>query len=232
MQLLLDNLTALIISAILILSLQVTQVRSQHAAIEQIASHSMKAKTLVFGEWVEHDILNIGANYGTNLYRFEAPTLDAEGNAPEWMFYSNGVEGGQPIRVIKRFWLEKTTVAEFKTDTLQLYVLHRDSLRVFFDASGKPESYTASDWTPIGESISTLSFFRVDLIDRTGETPTYPAGGPKAGEINIDKIDYIRVRFGVVPEFVIKPDNYIRELYWAKTLKVRPYWVPPKVVSS
>lgn len=223
MQFILDNLTAIIISAVLILALQVTQVRSQHAGLEQVASHSVKTKTLVFGNWVERDILDLGANFGTNVYRFNEPTLDADSNAVAWTFFSDGVDGsGDPVRVFKRYQLEATRTATFRDTTFQLYRLDRDSLVVGLDEYGNPESYSESDWVPSGESLSTLSFFKIDLIDRFGETPR-----DDDGDLDYYSIDYVRVRFGVVPEYVLKPDNYIRELYWAKTLKIRPYWVPP-----
>ena len=60
------------------------------------------------------------------------------------------------------------------------------------------------------------------MLDRSGTTPRTPSGA-----VDVDKADYVRVRFGVVPEYVLKPDNYIRELYWVRTMKVRPYWAPP-----
>ena len=228
MQVLLDNLSAIIISGILILGLQVTQVRSQHAGIEQVASHSVKTKTLVFGQWVERDILDIGANYGTHIYRFEKPVVDEFGNATQWTFYSDGTDAsGSAVRVYKRYRLESTTTAAFRDTTFQLYRLDRDSLAVPLDVDGNPAGFAESDWVAAGQSLSTLSFFQIDLLDRLGQTPL-----DAAGEVDVYKVDYIRVRFGVVPEYVLKPDNYIRELYWAKTLKIRPYWVPPPTLSS
>lgn len=236
MQVLLDNLSAIIVSGILILGLQVTQIRSSHSSIEQVVSHSVKAKTHVFGQWLEHDILELGANYGNTIYRFEEPTLDADSNATEWTFYSNGIDAsGDPIRILKRYRLEPTKEAVFGKGTSQekafrLYRLDRDSLVVALDADGIPASYTESDWVRSGESISTLSFFQIGLLGRDGQTP-HVNDDPAQG-IDVYKVDYVRVRFGVVPEYVLNPDNYIRELYWAKTLKVRPYWVPPPSLDS
>lgn len=230
MQILLDNLTSIIIAGIMILGLQVTQFRSQHAGIEQVAAHSVKAKTLVFGQWVERDILDLGANFGTNVYRFEEPTLDADSNTVRWVFFSDGVDAsGDSIRVFKRYRLETTSTATFHDPapkTYQLYRLDRDSLAVGLDG-GVPAGYSESDWVPAGQSLSTLSFFQIHLIDRYGETPR-----DADGSLDYDKIGYVRVRFGVVPEYVLKPDNYLRELYWAKTLKIRPYWVPPPSLAS
>lgn len=229
MQFIFDNLTAIIVAGVLILGLQVTQVRSQHASLEQVVSHSVKTKTLVFGQWVESDILNLGANYGTNLYRFEEPTLDpVTGDTREWLFYSDSTHtDGSGIRVVKRYRLENTRTATFSDSTYQLYELHRDSLVVALDEDGVPAPYTEADWVKSAQSISTLSFFKIELLDRYGETPL-----TDDGDVDVYKVDYIRVRFGVVPEYVLRPDNYIRELYWVKTLKVRPYWVPPPSLSS
>jgi len=184
MQFILDNLVALIVAGVLLMGLQVTQVRSQHASIEQVASHSVKAKTLVFGEWVEDDVLNIGANFGSNLYRFESPVLDPDtGNTTNWVFYSDTTgTDGVTRRVFKQYRLVERGQSAFRDTTYQLYQVARDSAVV--------------------------------------------------GEVDVYKVDFIRVRFGVVPEYVLKPDNYIRELYWTKTLKVRPYWVPPPSLDS
>lgn len=228
MQLLLDNLTATIVAGILILGLQTTQIRSQHASIEQVASHSVKAKTLVFGKWVERDILDLGANFGSNLYRFGEPSLDAQGNTQGWAFYSNATDGdGDPVRIMKRYRLESAGTKTFRDTTFQVYRLDRDSLVVDLNEDGTTAPYSESDWVPAGQSLSTLSFFQIDLLDRVGETPR-----DADGDVDVYKVDYVRVRFGVVPEYALQPDNYLRELYWAKTLKVRPYWVPPPTLSS
>ena len=240
MQFIFDNLVAIIVACVLLLGLQVTQIRSQHAGLEQIASHSVKAKTLVFGQWVERDIMDIGANFGTNLYRFEAPTLDDEGNTSEWVFYSDMTEpSGDQSRIFKRYRLVETELATFRDTTYQMYQVRRDTAVVAYPSHDIPPTLASASgkWVENTWSIGTLSFFQVDLLDRQGETPC-PEEDEEikdddglvvacTGDIDVYKADFIRVRFGVVPEYVLKPDNYLRELYWVKTLKVRPYWVPP-----
>lgn len=222
MQPIFDNLNALIIGGILILMLSVTQGQSQRAGIEQIASHSVKAKTLVFGHWVERDVLGLGANVGRNTYRFDDPVLDSLGNTRRWTFYSDSVRiDGSVLRRVVRYNLVPTTQAVFRDTTYQLYEVRRDSATVAV-RNGVPDPITASDWRRGIWSIGTLSFFRIDLLDRSGTTPRTPSGA-----VDVDRADYVRVRFGVVPEYVLKPDNYIRELYWVRTMKVRPYWTPP-----
>ena len=237
MQLILDNLVAILVTGVILLGLQVNQSRSQHAGIEQVASSSFRAKTLIFGQWVERDILDLGANFGTNMYRFEEPDTSAVGNTTRWVFYSDDPDAaGGPVRVFKQYRLVETGTASYRDnqETYQLYQVRRDSVVVPYAADGTPpdvDDVDDDDWVQDIWSIGTLSFFRIDMVDRRGEVPRYESGA-MAGEIDVTKADYIRVRFGVVPEFTLKPDNYIREMYWSKTLKVRPYWTPPPSLSQ
>lgn len=246
MQILLDNLIAIIVAGMVMLTLHVTQSRSSHASVEQVASHSVKEKTIIFGRWVEDDILNLGANFGENLYRFDEPVVDTlTGNTTEWTFFSDSVRtNGTGLRVFKRYRLVETGKAVFSTKSFQLYQVERDSAVVDYPASGVPpttSSVPTASWVLGTRSIGTLSFFEIALLDRHGETPCPEGTEVKdaqghvidcTGVIDVYKADYIRVRFGVVPEHVLKPDNYIRELYWVKTLKVRPYWTPPPSLAS
>ena len=247
MQLLLDNLIAIIVAGMVMLTLHVTQSRSSHASIEQVATHSVKEKTIIFGRWLEDDILNLGANFGNNLYRFDEPVVnDTTGNTTRWTFFSDSVRtDGSKLRVFKRYRLIETRQATFSDKTFQLYQVERDSVAVDYPAGGVPPttaSLPASAWVLGTKSIGTLSFFEISLLDRHGETPC-PTEAEEikdadgrvvncTNEIDVWKADYIRVRFGVVPEHVLRPDNYIRELYWVKTLKVRPYWTPPPPLPS
>ncbi len=247
MQFLLDNLIAIIVAGMVMLTLHVTQSRSSHASIEQVTSHSVKEKTLIFGQWVEDDILNLGANVGTNMYRIDEPVVDPlTGNTTEWTFFSDSVRaGGAEMRLFKRYRLVETEQATFSNKTFQLYQVERDSAVVDFPASGVPPttaSVPTGAWVLGTRSIGTLSFFEISLLDRHGDTPC-PSEAEQikdaqgkvvdcTDEIDVYKADYVRVRFGVVPEHVLKPDNYIRELYWVRTIKVRPYWTPPPSLPS
>ena len=223
MQFFFDHLSSILIAAVVIVGLQITQTRSRHAGIEQIASHSVKAKTFVFGQWIEHDILNLGANYGDDLYRFNEPdTSTVTRNTTEWVFFSDSVKADNSrLRISKRYRLIPTKTATFRDTTYQLYQVRRDTL-VQPVVNGTVATPHPDDWVKSTWSISTLSFFRIDLLGSDGKTPRDEADGT----IDLDAVDYVRVRFGVVPEYVLKPDNYIRELYWTKTLKIRPYWTP------
>ena len=243
MNLLFDNLISLIVSGVVIMTLSTSQIRSQHAAHEQVVSHSVKAKTLVFGNWVERDIIGLGANFGDNLYRFESPVLDAAGNTSEWTFYSDSVKtDGSVIRIHKRYRLDSTRAVTFEESgqTFQLYEVQRDTAWTAV-VGGVAAAPVASDWGNDIGSLGTLSFFRVEMLDRTGEVPCVDDDtilddeGRSVGcngDVDVEAVDYVRVRFGVVPEHVLRPDNYIREMYWVRTIKIRPYWIPPTSLGT
>lgn len=233
MQSILDHLTAIIIACVVILVLAVTNVRSSHASVEAVATHSVKAKTLVFGHWIERDILEIGRNMGRNRYRFDPPVLDALGNTLEFRFFSDstciascvfpdGVVGTTEsvVRLHTRYVLDSTDVVSVRRGdslhAMQLHILRREAAESLV-IGGVAQPVPASRWRPDRWTIGTLSFFRVRMLLRDGTVTTDPTRG-----------DYIRIQFGVVPEWILQPENFIRELYWATTLKVRPFWEPPE----
>ena len=228
MQVLLDHLISILVAGVVTLVLLTTQTRSQHAVIEQTASHGVKAKALAFGQWIERDVLNLGANVGHNTYRFTEPEVDTSGNTTRWVFFSDSTRtNGTRLRSYTRYRLEPTEMVEFQDTTMQMYVVNRDTAAVNYvgDTVAMP---TSGQWVRNLWTIGTLSFFRIEMLGSMGDTPRIAA----TGAIDVDKVDYIRVRFGVVPEYVLRPDNYIRELYWVRTLKVRPYWAPPPSAST
>lgn len=233
MHLLLDNLSSILIAGAVILMLSVTQIRSSHAGVEQTAAHSVKVKTLVFGQWIERDILELGRNMGHNRYRFNQPTNDANGNTTEFRFFSDSmcvvacsfpgsvsVAAGDTVRRHTRYRLLPTRTVTLRNPdgtpfSRQLYQLQREAAESAIN-DGVAGTVPSSRWRADRWSISTLSFFQVRMLLRNGAVTTAPDDG-----------DYIMIRFAVVPEWILQPENYIRELYWSTTLKVRPFWEPP-----
>ena len=236
MQVLFDHLASVLIAGVVILILSVTSMRSSHAGVEQTAAHSVKAKTLVFGHWIERDILDIGRNMGRNRYRFNAPVVDSAGNTTEFRFFSDSVcavscafpggvtvPAGDTARRHTRYRLLPSRIVNVRqgdgtTVPRQLYELQREVAESRIRL-GVADAVPANHWRADRWSISTLSFFDVKMLLRNGAVTTDPEAG-----------DYIRVRFAVVPEWILEPENYIRELYWSTTLKIRPFWEPPRDV--
>lgn len=221
MQFIFDHLSSILIASVVIMAVSTNQFRTQHSGMEAVSAQATKTKTLSFGKWIEEDILSLGANFGTNRYRFEIPSYDAAGNSTEWVFYSDTTgASGDTLRTVTRYRLEQTGTAPVvsphtEDDTTQaLFQLKRDVAIAQVTNNSIPDLSTLS-WEQAGASMGTLSRFRIDLLGRMGTIADDP-----------ETADYIRVRMSVVPEFLLNPDNYLTEMYWSSTLKVRPYWDP------
>jgi hypothetical protein len=225
MAFILDHLNALIAAAGVILILGMAQIGAQRAALEQTTSYATKTKALSFGEWLEDDILTIGENFGRNRYRFLPPESDAEGNTTKFTFYSDSVQAnGDTLRLMTRYRLVLVRTVVRGGETIELFEVQRYLAQAPVlngQAPLPPETYLTSGspgpsaWTGDGRSLETLSGFKISLLERNGQT----TGDSERG-------DFIHVEFRLVPEFPIEPE-YLRELYWTTTLKVRPFWEPP-----
>src|SRR5690606_40262646 len=73
----------------------------------------------------------------------------------------------------------------------------------------------SGQWEADGHSLGTLSGFHIGLLERTGLETS-----------DAERADYVRIEFRLVPEFPIEPEH-LRALYWATTLKARPFCEPP-----
>lgn len=215
---LIDHLISLIVAGVLILSLSVTQLRVSHAGVDQVAAHSAKTKTVIFGRWVEKDILDIGENFGRNRYRFQAPVLDARGNTTSFEFYRDEpLTATTARRHLTRYQLVAVGQIQRPSDPAPQTTFRLDRYTAQTTVTnGVAAPVPASAWTKRNESISTLSFFRINMLDRMGMVTT-----------NSNVADFLQVEFAVLPEYVLNPENFIREMYWVSTLKVRPFWDPP-----
>ncbi len=216
MHVLLDHLSAIIIGAAVILILAATQMHAQRANVEQTASYATKTKALSFGEWIEDDILSLGENFGRNRFRFEVPQTDTLGNTTQFAFYSDSinVSTGDTLRLMTRYQLEHVGDVDRGDFITPVFQLHRHTAESPVTDGSAPDP-SPSDWVGDGNSLSTLSSFRISMLDRQGRVTN-----------DVERGDYLRISFNLVPQFPVEPE-YLRELYWSTTLKVRPFWEPP-----
>lgn len=216
MTVLLDHLSAIIIGAAVLLILAATQIFAQRSGIEQAASYATKTKALSFGEWLEDDILTLGENFGRNRFRFETPEVDSLGNTTLFQFYSDSLNviTSDTVRMMTRYQLQYVDSILRDTISTPVYQLRR---QIATSPVTNGTASAPSSWRTDGFSLATLSSFRIVMLDRTGrETQSVEAG------------DYLRISFNLLPQFPVEPE-YLRELYWSTTLKVRPFWDPPPV---
>lgn len=215
MQFILDNLMAVVLAGAVILILAATQIDAQRSGIEQTASYATKTKALTFGEWLEDDILSLGENFGRNRFRFEVPELDSLGNTRTFQFYSDSPQiAGDTLREMTRYRLLKVDDIQRGDREVPVFQMHRATAAMPI-VDGVVASPDEDDWSSDGYSIATLSAFKIRLLDRMGAVTT-----------DVERGDYVRIEFSLIPQFPVEPE-YIRELYWNATLKVRPFWEPP-----
>jgi hypothetical protein len=215
-----DNLNAILIGSAVLLVLATVQIGARRTGLEQTTSYATKTKALSFGEWMEDDILSIGANLGSNRFRFLTPEHDEDGNTQRFTFFSDStLAPGDTLRLMTRYRLHLIQVVHRNGEELPLYEVQRHTAEVpVVNGQAPVPDDGSSAWTSDGRSLSTLSGFRIGLLERDGRETTA-----------VERADYIRIQFRLVPEFPIEPE-FLRELYWTTTLKVRPFWEPPPQV--
>ena len=212
MNLLFDNLAAAMLMMAVLVALVGTQLRVQQAGVEQVSAHAAKTKAISLGRWLERDVTSLGANFGNNLSRFEAPVNNADGVTTEWVFYSDSLRPDDSrVRHLTRYRLSVVDSLGKAGARRALYQLRRETASTPV-VDGLPQPVSSSAWAEDGRSVSTLSGFKIGLVERLGSTTT-----------DATRADYIRVEFAMVPEFD-REHGYLQELYWTTLLKVRPFW--------
>lgn len=209
----------------MILILLAAQLRSQTTNLDELSSHTLKAKTVVFGTWVERDVLALGKNLGNKMQRFDVPTVDAAGNTTRWTFFSDStLSTGTQSRLFTQYRLARSGQVAFRDTTYQTYQMTRYTVLVPFvsvDAPPPVPATSAPDWAQTWSSYNRLSFFRIQILNALGEAPLNATGA-----IDVAKARLVRIQFEAVPEYNKDSGTQMEEVYWFKTLKVRPYWDP------
>lgn len=215
MHILIDHLMSVMIGGSVLLILLTTQIYSQRASLEATTSYATSTKALSFGEWLEDDMLSLGTNFGRNPFRFETPTTDSLGNTTNFQFYSDSLQAsGDTLRYMTRYRLEHVDTVMRGGNMVYLYQVNRQTANTPI-VNGVAAPTQEEDWLSDGRSMATLSGFNISMLDGEGEvTP------------NVAQGDYIRVEFSIIPQFPIEPE-YLREVYWSNTLKIRPFWEIP-----
>lgn len=213
---LLDNLAAVIIGVAVIMMLSVSQIRSSQAGVEQVAAHAAKAKMLSFGEWVEDDLVSLGANIAEEGIRFLDPTVDADGNTTDFTFFSDSLAPNgsafDTIRVMTRYHLVETRTMTVGDSTHQLYQMRRETSEApVVNGAVVIPTFGSGSWTADGRSVETLSFFEIEPLNRHGQATS------------VASADFLQIRMAMVPEILLD-QGYLRELFWTTTLKIRPFW--------
>ncbi len=201
MHLIFDKLTATIVGGIVVLMLFTIQSRIQSNTVESTIMYGAKKQTLNFAEILERDLSNAGYLTVPGDEGILSHTNAVVGTRVQTMMleFWGSDEAGARTRI--RYRLEPSFTAHIDGTETQLYRLTR-------------EENKAGVWTPNGASMSTLSSFRVDLLDSGNN-----------GVVNRIDARKLRVRFenAVVSQRMAERDGtdrglYLKTLRWGITL--------------
>ena len=252
MQLIFDNLIATFVAMTLTVSLMSQQARTRQETLERVSVYDAKTKSLGFAEWLEYDVVRLGARFGRSRDRFQA-TTDSVAVGGEYVKYTSRFEfyynegsttNDEVTRVEVLYELVPDTSRRLVVQkgatpaddvTLDVYDLVRSEKRGKYNV-GKPA--TAATETAPAQPAQPAFWVGGDPGWQVTPGHRSPAGlrhfhieprdsdGRPVGDDEPEEADYARVQFSVVPTlFPLHRARLIphRGLHWATTVEIRPF---------
>lgn len=234
MQLLLDNLIAIIVAASIALLLLTQQNSTRQDAMERQSVYSAKVQALSFSEWLERDVVKLGARFGADRDRFiytSPATRNGVSFTDRFEFFYN--EGENPDstsdRVAVKYELVRTDSVKIAVapDRYQaLYQLQRfegagrwsSRRRYWVNAAGQQTGAPAYIRTTTHGSPAGLTSFYIE--------PRTSDGAPITDQARAVDADYMHIQFSVLPTlFPIYRARFLNAsgLSWSSTFEIRPF---------
>jgi hypothetical protein len=227
MQVIFDHLIAIMISAILAMILMSQQLNSRQDALERQSVYDAKKKAITFAEWLETDVVKLGARFGQSRDRFTFLTFERDSvtytDRFEYYYNERMNADGTSQRVEVRYQLTATDSMLVDVDPnsndstyVQLYQLERfnragQALEGVWVSSVEPTWQVSEGYrSPYG-----LSHFEIEPRNSDGVPVTDPT-----------EADYVRLQFSLVPSlFPVHRARMISAagLSWATTVEIRPF---------
>ena len=145
MQFIIDHLTGVVISAIVILIIATTQFRSRDASIDATQYAAAKTRVLAIAEAVERDFSNLGS--GVDSVKYAIMGLDTTSTIKFFQFAGQTVQGDPTVRTIRYQWSQTGSVYLANNAAIPTYTIER---RI--------------DGNISGTSMSTVTGFEIDLM--------------------------------------------------------------------
>lgn len=232
MQLLLDNLIAIIVAVSLTVLLLTQQTSTRQDAMERQSVYNAKVQALNFSEWLERDIVKLGARFSADRNRFVyTPSTTRNGitftDRFEFFYNEGDNSDGTVDRVAILYRLVRTDsvrVAVAPARYTPLYQLQR------FEGAGR---WKNGNWvtgtgavttapayvrtTTHGSPAGLMSFY---MEPRTSD------GAPITDAARAVDADYMFMQFSVLPTlFPVDRARYINAsgLSWSSTFEIRPF---------
>jgi Tfp pilus assembly protein PilE len=158
MQFMLDHIAGVVIAAIVVMIIAVTQFRGSEVSIEATQYAAAKTRMLDVAQFIEQDFSNIGS--GVRPASSAIQVLDTTSTPREFRFLARTSQADPDSHVVAYRWSATGTTVLANNVTVPTYTVER---RI--------------DGTVSGTSMGTVTGFRIDLMtaDSTAVTTNYDA---------------------------------------------------------
>ena len=195
MQLVLDNIAAIMITSTVLLILMGVMVRNQQAQVEAAGYYALKTKALGFIDMLERDIQNADSVITTGM--------EVGGANNSFAFYSQ-FDSTSTTAYCVRYELAPTEVRTKDADSLQLYQIRRyQGPRV----AGCPLNQLSS----AGASPATVTDWSVAPINDSDQPVTDPA--------KLSDTRAVAIQFSIWSPFEVSAEAYVKETTWSLTFR-------------
>ncbi len=232
MQLLLDNLIAIIVTVSLTVLLLTQQTSTRQDAMERQSVYNAKVQALNFSEWLERDMVKLGARFSADRNRFVYTPSTTRNGTPftdRFEFFYN--EGDNADGTVDRIAVLYRLV---RTDSTQVTVAPARYTPLYqvqrFEGAGR---WKDGHWvTGAGVVTTPPAYVRTTTHGSPGGLMTFyieprtSDGAPITDPARAIDADYVHVKFSVLPTlFPVYRARYINAsgLSWASTFEIRPF---------
>lgn len=232
MQFLLDNLIASLVAMTLGLAMIAQGLQNRQASMERQAVYQAKAQSLVFGEWLEDDVVKLGARFGRERRRFLAETETIDGRpytrSFEFYYHEGVISDDDVTRVEIKYELFEDDSVRIVAEkgatraedvTLQTYRLVRSSRRGEYRVSTR-------DWVGADPAWEVSTDYRSPAGLRYFYIEPRDSNSQRVPDERSEEADYARIEFVVTPSlFPLYKARIIPKagLHWATTIEIRPF---------
>lgn len=208
MILILDHANAILVGSFIFLMILSLQSRVQAINVEQTANYVLKSQASDLANWMEEDILSLGANMNPEKDVPFTNPVDSAGQTTSFTFSRDSldltVDPPDTVRIATRYELVRTGTKEVNKEEIDVYRIQR-SQRI---GSGA--------WAVEGGSAALLGSFRIDMLDADAQPVANPVA---AAQADPKAIRNTRVRFSMVTPFETTRTT-VRQAYYGSTLLI------------
>lgn len=189
MQVVLDNLNAIIVGGAVMLIMAAMTMSNQTAQVDSTRYYSGRSQFSQLTEFVERDFRNLGMNADTSLGMIIGYQWDQDAKFIEFQTMSDTTDGAAPSQI--KYELTTSHWEKTDSDSIQCYELIR-------------YAYSGGSYKDVGASMNTLTSFEIQLFDENESSVT--------GDLNDTRI----IEVAMIAISPLGEGGTIKRLRWRK----------------